>query len=343
MQTHHQPDKRERYAALRPFAFNEALNVLCVYDADLIAAIFRSEDFRTNPFAEHYRTIAGRTGIDFRASIDALDHVPFSKEGEEHRCLRAAMSAVVSGDARGHAAGMERFIGDLVGALFVAGREVELMHDIGRPIFFELFSRWLKIDERPFLKESNISQVFDGAMSLNRRKKVNRALQELADALAERRDAIATTPEVAVAMNVLGNDALTGSLVLSLWHVLQLHPGARLCDIAFPQHLPATGVPFIERIASRDVEIRGMKVARDQKVRLMIDATAFEVTGEEADLFFGKGRHVCIGKPMTLAIWRALGKAVTALPLRFMPGELHLRTGDYAFTYPETARITLHD
>lgn len=340
---HHQADRREKYEALKPFSFDESLNVVCVYDKDLIAAIFRSGDFRINAFADHYRAIAERTGIDFQASIDTLDHIPFSREGAEHRRLRAEMAAVVAADFRDHMAGMEAFVGGLVRELFVAGNDIELQRQLGRPIFHELFSRWLKVDKREFLQETNISQVFDGAMSLNRRKKVNRNLHDLGCAFAARRDRIPTTPSLAVAMNVLGNDALIGSLVLSTWHMLEQHPGARLCDIAFPANLPATGVPFIERIANRDVEIGGLKVAKDEKVRLMIDATSRQVSGEEADLFFGKGRHLCIGKPMTLIVWRSFTKAVTALPLRFTLGEMRLRGGDYAFTYPEHARISLHD
>ena len=132
---HHQPDKRQRYSELRPFRFDQHLKVLCVYDKDLIGAIFRSEDFRTNPFADHYRVIAERTGLDLKASIDTLNHVPFSTEGEEHQRLRAAMMAVVSEDSREHIAAMEAFVGDLVRELFVAGNDIELMRQLARPIF----------------------------------------------------------------------------------------------------------------------------------------------------------------------------------------------------------------
>ncbi|MCX7306026.1 MAG: hypothetical protein NTV73_17090 [Hyphomicrobiales bacterium] len=340
---HQQPDRSGRYQALRPFSFDEHLNVLCVYDTDLISAIFRSADFRINPFADHYRTIAERTGLDFKASIDTLDNIPFSKEGAEHRRLRSAMTKVVSDSARENIAGMEAFIDDLVRDIFVAGEEVDLMRQLARPVFHELFSRWLKVDQREFVKESNFSQVFDGAMSLNRRRKVNDSLADLRCAFAQRADRIPTTPEIAVAMNALGNDALTGSLVLSFWHVLEQHPEAKLSAVQFPPNLVATGVPFIERIANRDVEIGGMKVARDQKVRLVIDATSRQVSGEEADLFFGRGRHLCIGKPMTLSIWRSLARAVNRLPLRFTLGEIRLRSGDYAFNYPEFAGVRLHD
>lgn len=340
---HHQPDRREKYEALKPFSFDEHLNVMCVYDKGLIATILRSEDFRINPFADLYRTIAERTGIDFQASIDTLDHIPFSKEADEHRRLRGEMTRIVSADSREHIAGIEAFIGDLVARIFVAGNEVDLVEQLARPVFHELFSRWMKVDEREFVTASNFSQVFDGVMSLNRRKTVNANLRDLKCAFAARADEVPTTPDFAVAMNVLGNDALIGSLALSLWHMLEQHQGARLSEIEFPANLNATAVPFIERIANREVEVNGMKVAKDQKVRLVIDATSRHISGDEADLLFGKGRHLCVGKPMTLVVWRSLTTAIGAIPLRFTLGDKKIRTGDYAFTYPEFAWISLHD
>ncbi len=340
---HQQPDRCERYRSLYPFNFDENLKVLCVYDAGMISAILRSEDFRINPFADHYRSIAERTGIDFQASIDTLDHIPFSKEGEDHRRLRSEMSRIVAADSREHIAGMEAFVGDLVSTTFTTGSEIELTRELARPIFYELFSRWLHVDQREFMEEFNISQVFDGAMSLNRRKTVNRHLSGLRCSFAERADAIPSTPDISVALNVLGNDALMGSLILSMWHVLELNRGARLSEVDFPANLVATGVPFIERIANRDIEINGMKVSKDQKIRLVLDATSRQMSGTETDLFFGKGRHLCVGKPMTLIVWRSLAKALNALPLRFTLGEMRLRGADYAFNYPEYARLTLHD
>ncbi len=343
LKPHQQPDRSERYSALRPYSFDEHLDVLCVYDAEIISAVFRSEDFRTNPFAEHYKYIAGRTGLDFDAAIETLAHIPFSWDDEEHRRLRGEMNRVVSADSREHIAGMDAFIAGLVGDNFVAGGEIDLNEQVARPIFYELFGRWLHVDLKDFFSDSGISQVFDAALSLNKRKKVNKSLGELKCAFARRAAGLPTSPEIAVAMNAVGNDALIGSLVLSLWHVLEQTPGARLADVAFPSSLVETGVPFIERIANRDIEINGMKVAKDQKVRLVIDATSRQITGQEADLFFGKGRHLCVGKPMSLVLWRSLSRALNAVPLRYTLRRLELRDGDYAFNYPEHAWIGLHD
>lgn len=52
-------------------------------------------------------------------------------------------------------------------------------------------------------------------------------------------------------------------------------------------------------------------------------------------------KHLIVA--MTLVVWRSVARAIGSLPLRFTLGEMRLRSGDYAFTYPEHARIGLHD
>jgi cytochrome P450 len=144
-------------------------------------------------------------------------------------------------------------------------------------------------------------------------------------------------------MNILGNDALKGSMSISLWDLLARNPGVRLDRIEYPGSMPSTGVPFIERVALEDTEISGMAVAKGQRVRLYLDATTYHVSGEEADVLFGKGKHVCLGKPMSIAIWRSLIATLGSIPLHFTAGVMKMRTGDYAFNCLEYARVSIHD
>jgi hypothetical protein len=144
-------------------------------------------------------------------------------------------------------------------------------------------------------------------------------------------------------MNILGNDALKGSISLSLWEVLARNLGRRLDRIDYPQSIPSTGVPYIERVAKEDTTVMEMTVAKGQRVRLFLDATAFHISGKESDLLFGKAKHLCLGKPMSLAIWRTLVGTLATIPLNFTLGEMKLRSADYAFSRLEYARVNIHD
>ena len=340
---HHQPDRREKYEVLRPFHFDEQLNCLCVFDASLVEAVFRSDKFNVIFFADQYRYITEHTTLDFGPTITAFDHIPLANEGERHKQARTEIAAVIGADAREKLRLMEEFVADHTRRLFVAGNEIEIAEDLAEPIFLKLFSLWLGVDHNNLVDDPNFSQVFDMKMSLNRRKKINRNVGDLTCAFAQRRDKIPTSPEYATAMNIVGNDALKGSISLSLWDVLAHNTGTRLDRIDYPKSMPSTGVPYIERVAREDAEINGMKVAKDQRVRLYLDATAYYVSGGETDVLFGKGKHVCLGKPMSLALWRSLAATLASIPLHFTIGEMKLRSKDYAFNCLEYARVRIHE
>lgn len=340
---HHQPDRRQTYREMQPFRYSQELECLCVFDADIIAAIFRSDKFNVVFFADQYRYITEHTSLDFGAAATAFDHIPLANEGDRHKQLRMEMASLLGVQSREKIKLMEDFVAMHTAHLFSAGKEIDLAEEFAQPIFLQLFSLWLGVDHSQVVEDANVSQVFDMKMSLNRRKKMNQNVETLTCAFARMRDQIPTSPEIATAMNILGNDALKGSLSLSLWEVLARNPGARLDEIDYPPNVPSTGVPYIERVAIEDIEVNGMAVTKGQRVRLFLDATTYHVSGEDADLLFGKGRHLCLGKPMMLAIWRSLIKTLGALPLYFTTGDMKLRTGDYAFSYPEYARVTIHD
>ena len=340
---HKQPDRSQVYRESMPFKFDGELGCLCVFDPDIISAVFRSDAFDVIDFAGQYRYITDHTSLDFTATANVFDHVPLANEGALHKKLRAEMAAIVADPSREKTREIEEFTAAHVARLFVPGRTIELVDDLADPLFVRLFTLWLGVDHAAFSRESHVSQAFDMKMSLGRRAAINRDVDKLTCAFAAQAAALATYPEMATAMNVLGNDTLKGSIALSLWEIVARNPGRRLDEIDYPANYPSTGVPFIERVARQDIEIAGMAVARGQRVRLMLDATAQHVSGDESDLLFGRGRHLCLGKPMALAIWRQLTATLATLPLRCTAGDLKMRSGDYAFNYPQHARISIDD
>ncbi|HET7714667.1 MAG TPA: hypothetical protein VFK86_03490 [Bauldia sp.] len=337
----HRPDRHVTYGELHPFAYDDTLQCWCVFDKGMIAAILQSDRFHVVPYAEHYREIEQRTGIDFGGIITALDSIPLANEGADHRRLRAEFAAVMGAAGRNAVKATEEYVAALVRDAFAAGSTIDLT-DLGAKIYNHVFSLWLGIDQGEIVDKSDFSQVFDRTRSLNRRKQLNQNLTRLIAAFTERHD-LSTSPEIAVAMNVVGRDAFVGSIVLSIWETLSRSPGARLSEIAFAESLPATGVPYVERLAQDDATLGGMTVRKGDRLRVFLDATARYVSGEEANLLFGKGRHLCLGKPMTLVVWRALVATAGTLSARFTPVEFRMREGDYVFSYPDRAVVRFHE
>lgn len=340
---HQQPDRSTTYEEMRPYRFEEGLGCLSVFDAEIIAAVFRSDKFDVIHFADQYRYIAEKAHLDFGAAISALDHVPLANEGERHRQTRAEIAAVIGSGARDKMAEIEAFVASHIRQLFRSGNDIELGQDLGVPIYLKLFALWLGVDHSKLTDDLNVSQIFDMKMSLNRRRKINQNIEKLTCAFAGRQTQIPTTPECATAMNLLGNDALRGTMNLALWDVLTHNQGVRLDRIDYPASIPSTGVPFIERVAKEDVEVNGMAVAKGQRVRLYLDATTYYMTGEDNDVLFGKGKHLCLGKPMSLSVWRSIVSTLRTIPLHFTLGKVQMRKGDYAFKLLDFAWVHVHD
>ena len=70
---------------------------------------------------------------------------------------------------------------------------------------------------------------------------------------------------------MLGYDSIVGSLGGSILHVLEQAPGERLCDISYPETMPRTGVPYVERFASIDCRLGDADIKKGDRIRLYLD------------------------------------------------------------------------
>ena len=155
---HHQPDRRETYREMHPYRFDRELGCLCVVDPDIIAAVFRSDKFNVIFFADQYRYITEQTPLDFSAAATAFDHIPLANEGDRHKQLRTEMASVIGAQSREKMKLMEDFVATHTTNLFSAGNEIDLVEDLAKPVFLQLFSLWLGVDHSQLVEDPNFSQ-----------------------------------------------------------------------------------------------------------------------------------------------------------------------------------------
>jgi hypothetical protein len=317
--------------------YDDRLGGFVVCDSMLIAEILHSNRFQVVDYARHYLEISKRTGLDFAASVAAMEHMPLANEGPAHRELRTRSARAMSDDWRENAADMERHIFQLVDAAFGGEGDLDLVGQLAVPIFNHLYRLWSGVT---LDRELRIAEVFCGRMSLNRRQRVDAGLRRLDHDL---NDSLVRVPkDVAMSFAILASDSLVGSLALSLWTLFSENDGNRISDIPFPETLPSTAVPYIDRIATEDVEIIGISFSRGQRARLMLQATAVGECGRESDLFFGAGRHLCVGKAMTNLIWKSVCTSLAQTELRVRVVGLAMRRPDHVFHYPKSAKVVLY-
>lgn len=325
---------------MAPFKRCTNPDVIAVVDPVLIDRIFRSGSFHVIDYSAHYRRLSERTGLDLSGILTALDHIPLAHEGERHRALRGEMAqlfrALPSEDEERPGPSIDGIIDEALRS----ASEIDIVAQIAAPVFDLIFLRLLQADRRSLGLKDGGSQVFDGLMSLNRRKRLELILRDSLERLAAVGGELRAVPELALALNILGQDALIGSLSLSLWHDLGAHEGLRLADVRFSPVPPATSVAYIDRAAAEDTVIGPLSVVKGDVVRLYLDATTIEARAEDGGVLFGKGRHSCLGKPIALTAWRLIGKSLNTSSRTFRRGEFAIRRNDHVFSYP--TRAVLH-
>ena len=148
------------------------------------------------------------------------------------------------------------------------------------------------------------TQVFDRSLSVNRRKQIDRQMVEKYSELANGKFS-AEVAGLRSAMLVLATNSLLGSLSKSFCYEIGKNASKRLDEIAWEPKIPMTAVPYVERTATKDLEIGGMGIKENQRIRLYLDA--FNSQGPAGvDHYFGIGRHGCLGKAVSQKAWQIL-------------------------------------
>jgi cytochrome P450 len=313
-----------------------------VFDAKTISAILKSSDFAVTDFAEIHRELEQRVGIDFSALIDVFEISPTSNEGARHRKARADMARLVFANADANKDRTARVVRDLVAAQWHSGSRIDLVQDFVVPVCDELFAGFLGAPVCPVSSKNqndvSASQIFDLYLGLNRRRRINDKAAEMRDAFAANKT-LKTTPTYAVALSMVGYDSIAGTLGCSLLHVLQNNEGDKLREIAFPDELPATGVPYIERFANRDCTVEGAHIKQGDRVRLYLDAGSPDEAGDRP--YFGKGRHSCVGEEFSTWLWRTIAAELSRLPLACSIESATRRKPDWVFNYYSSIVVRL--
>jgi hypothetical protein len=324
-----------------PIEWSESLRSWCVFDRDSMIAIMKSDDFSVVDYAAEYAKMGQRTDIDWSALVEALNHIPLANESERHTQLRRDFARLISS----RSATTKKLVGELVTktvpAVFRDGRRAELVQELIRPINDALFAGLIGAPVPDHASTPSASQIFDRFLGLNRRKRVQSELARLSQAFAERDPA--TSVQYAAALMVVGYDSVLGSLGTSLVAVLEEGAGSRLCDLSYPDSLPRTGVPYVERVAKKDCAIPGANIHAGDRIRLILEACPMSGHAGEDTTFFGKGRHLCVGKELSQWLWRTLAHELAKVQLKAGITQAGLRPNDYVFSVYESIEVLIYE
>ena len=104
--------------------------------------------------------------------------------------------------------------------------------------------------------------------------------------------------------------------------------GARL-----PEFPIETGAPVVFRRARNDFEVWGCPIIAGDMIRLQMQPLGYSDAGTNRSAIFGAGVHSCVGKQMSLSIWRHLKREFDQLNLRARIARYDTLPADYVTKY----------
>jgi hypothetical protein len=323
-----------------PF-FDAATKTWLITNPSHCKELLASANLRPASFAENYHTLQQRLGIDFSSLTFTFDHIPLCLYGDRHmRARRRASEFLVARKAALNAR-IPQAVATHFDALQREGR-VEIMDSTVVPLILDIMSTVIDTDIS-VVDCRNASLVFDQSIGVNKRRKIAAEIATLRDLISSRLGASATEDEVGLrlALVILGKDTLIGTLGESLYRLLELNPGRRLCEIDYPEFPLETGVPIIERVVVTPFKLATCNFVSGDRVRILMQTFAYTAEPRNRANFFGTGAHACLGRPVSMQLWNAITAFLSKVPLLAHVLAYYPRTSDYIFACPERLEVDL--
>jgi cytochrome P450 len=338
----HDPREGRDAKSSPPIEWAPELGCWCVFEASAITAVLKSTEFVSKDFAEWHRAL-GRMGIDYVSVIQILDHIATANEGRRHAEIRRDVARVIATNTSSTKTAVARKVSELVSMFCRAGASIDLVQEILQPICYTMFEHLLGVRcPRQPEKGVSASQIFDLYLSLKRRKEIISRADAILESYSHAGNGLKTSSAYATSLRILGYDSLAGSLACSILHVLKQAPDRRLCDLSYPQTLPKTGVPYVERFAAKDCTLGDASIKRGDRVRVYLDPGSQQGHAENGTSYFGRGRHSCLGEDLSRWLWRTLTNELAQLPLHFTIESEVRRKPDWVFVYYSNLVVRFH-
>jgi len=274
--------------------WSEDLQCWCVFDPTVVMQVLRSEQYSVIPFSKELMRYSKLLPVYIEGPTRVLDHIPLANEGPVHHKSRKAIVKVHNASYEKRLCQLRNSLSSL-GSIFSTPGEHDLTDRIFHPCIDLATSTYLP--STPKRSGPGASQIFDRHLSLNRRKLVYDQINVL---YKDEEKIEAGLIDQLIALRILGYDSLLGSIQESFISVINQQPGRSLIDIEWPTELPNTGVPWVERVSVVDQTLSGQSLLKGQKVRLFLTTKQ-----SGSDIYFGSGRHKCVGAGLTQKIWQA--------------------------------------
>jgi hypothetical protein len=341
---HRAPDRHSHFAvgATQPPKFDPITKSWIVMEPGTCERLLASPYVRLPHYSQNDAALHNRFGIDYSNLLFAYSHIPLCLQDAAHRDARRRMAEYLSG----RKALVEAHIVTTVKShLRILGQEgeVELMREVLNPFVFSVIGSLIDLDPAGPAECHLATKIFDTSLGPRKRQRMNEELGRLREMICAKLgpDASEEAIGLRIAFVILGRDSLIGTLGASLHNVLAANSGKRLDQMRYPGVPPETGVPFTERIVVEPFVDHQTEFQAGDRLRIYLQSFAHSGSARETQRIFGIGSHACLGKSVSLNMWRAITSYLAGIPLHADVISHALCTDDYTFLCPEHLTVRL--
>ncbi len=293
------------------------------------------------PALETYRDMPAKLAPHFSSTAFVFESIPLSMKGGQHAAYRRRAAEFLATRKPALTSWTEQELPRFLDPLSRPG-QVDLVSAVLKPMVRALIEQVADVPLPPQLELESASLVFDKSLALTRRQALEAHLETLTEHVRSHLGPEASDEELGlrVGLVVVGKDATLGSFGESLRDLVGRHDGGYWRDIAFPRSPHRTAVPFIERIAEAPVTLAGVEYPAGTRFRVLLIAYTLEPEDSHHRLF-GAGAHACLGRPLSVDAWQAIGACLKTLDTRVRLIDYQLAHDEYVFTVPRTFMVEI--
>jgi cytochrome P450 len=327
----------------RSLFFDPTIKAWVASGASCCEAMLLSPHLSVSPYQRAYQDMARRhQDYVFPNLLFAFKYIPMCLDGDAHKIARRGIAEYVAARKGAVSAAAPAIVDRWFGQL-AAREQIELMTDAIEPLVKDVLGTLNQTDEAGRALIRSASAVFDRMMGAKKRRELDDELAAIRDSIRRGLGPQASEDQegFCLALFILGNDALAGTLGESLHRVFVTNSGRRLNEIDYPTTPIATGVPFVERIVAEPFEYEGTIFRQGERIRILLQS--FQYSGNAADRIrmFGAGIHACLGRQLSLEVWSLITSRLAKIDARVDIQDYALRDDDYVFAYPSKFLVAL--
>ncbi|HUQ36011.1 MAG TPA: hypothetical protein VM144_06485 [Aestuariivirga sp.] len=319
--------------------WSEGLSAWVITNQEYVGQILRSQFFNVIEHKENVENNAEELGLDLSELATILDAVPLAHNGQVHSDVRRKAAVRIQERSGKTVEAFQAAAPTLFDKALAPNSSFDICQQVFNPLSVKMIAALSDIPEETvganFPVPVSALQVFGLRPPISSRRLAQMNAHVIS--VGGCRRYANETEQMSVVTAVLGSEPLHGSLVLSFVNQVLKNPGKPLSKIDFPEHLPRSDLPFVERVATEDCMINDLQVAKGSKWILHLGT--FE--DDRRETFFGAGRHLCLGKPMSEKIWKVLTAELRRHDRIVEILEVTFRDFDFVLSFPSQVQVSV--